>query len=530
MKSLSLKEQLKSKLSTAQVEDIRQYHLTHDDYSGLSVNSGSQFDYLQIGADYEALFSEAFDFYCEVPPKDDYYAQSFYGDGFDYTFYDFYYDYVTYEYEYTNGLFHYTTEIGKQFSDLPSDLDHQNKIPKAPMESLLTRISEYYSSFLEGELNGLASKSKQAGIISKERVNVIQHTIFDNNTDQDHFFDNICMFSEFWIRCPLDWDKASGRSLLEHLFVHYELPTFLTKCWYRECKQENLQWLLIYIGYAQGGSVKQIVKNFDWTVPSKKLWHLLLQAPTGLSPRNAICYCEIQRLNGNDYIYENINRYNASSINLLLGENKDKIAFWYGMVHWLVSNQIVRHEIRRVLGWAYHQFTEHQRTGDNFVMDGRSLEKVRAETAKYYYVRDAARRRRRRAARERRRLCAEELNRRAEQEYLYTPNSEELKTYQWDKSHFSWDVPKTKWRFVELSSSKELSDEGEAMDHCVASYDKSCFDGKIAIISLRYEGISKATIEINTKSHALIQTAGYCNQDVTSAEMKLIEKWLKHHV
>ena len=176
MKSLTLKEQLKSKLSAMHIEDVRQYHLTHDDYSGLNINSDSQFDYLQVGADYEASFTKGFDFYSRVLSEDTYDSYSIQNYSFEECYgLDYYDNFINGDYDkFAKKRFHPIAKLSNPFFNLLSDSSHQvqplntQAITSINLEKdLLTRIESHYAAFLESDLNGQVSKSLQDGIIPR---------------------------------------------------------------------------------------------------------------------------------------------------------------------------------------------------------------------------------------------------------------------------------------------------------------------------------------------------------------------------
>ncbi len=498
MKNLSLKEKLKGNLRMLQIEDVRQYHLTHDYYSGRKLNSNVQFDQAQNDIDHEVLVEKQ-------------------------------------DLDYINELLFPKPTIASVLADALSgfsvntpkeEITHQIAIKK-PSDELISRLQNYYELYLNKGLVALLPTQSEK-LISKS-VEVIKDA-YPNNTIM---VQNICILSEFWIRSPFNWKPEKGTSLLDHLFVTYQVPACLRKCWNKTATKENLQWLIVFLLYVQGGSVKQIAKSFKWNVTNNKLWHELFQAPAYLPPEEAVLYCELNRLNGSANIYRYITTYEAYVINLLTHSNLNTVEFWYSMVRWLVLNedQIIGTEVARVLVWARHQFTEFEKAGKQFSMNGRSCAKVQAETLAYHRAIVA---RRVEAARriELRRLEAiareQEAMERAEAAYVETRRNQEWPSYRWKKLDLSWE--KDNWKFVELSSSGELLEEGEAMDNCVGSYDESCYEGCSAIVSLRYNGKRKVTIEIDPETRTLVQASGYANQDINQAEKDLIEMWLRKQV
>lgn len=61
------------------------------------------------------------------------------------------------------------------------------------------------------------------------------------------------------------------------------------------------------------------------------------------------------------------------------------------------------------------------------------------------------------------------------------------------------------FEFVQLRTAKELVHEGTTMHHCVGSYSPKCLRGQSIIFSMRKGGKSYVTIELEGKTHKLIQ-------------------------
>lgn len=498
MKNLSLKEMLQNNLRELQTNDVRQYHLTHDFYSGQKLNSNYKFNQAQNDADHKRLVDQN-------------------------------------DLDVINALLFPHPTMGSVFTEALTGFETSSRgeeLPQAVIKKssvdLLDRLINYYEQYLESGLGLLLST--QSDRLDKKSIYIIQ-AAYPMNTI---IVQNICILSEFWIRSPFSWEPDAGIDLLDYLFVEYQAPACLKKCWYETATQENLQWLITYILYAQGGSVKKIAAQFDWIVTSNKLWHQMLQAPAYLLPNEAVLYCEFQRLNGTDEVYQFLVSNKAYAINLLSNPNQYTLDFWYSMVRWLTLNedQIIGTEMARILVWARHQFTEFEKAGRLFSMNGRSCVKVQAETLEYHQAIVArrveiARRTELRRLAALARLEAEEV--RAEEARLRALENQNFPSYQWKKLGLSWVAGKKtvgQWEFCELSTSEELFKEGEAMCNCVGGYDESCNEGLSAIVSLRFNGRPKVTIEIDPETRALVQASGHENQDITQSERKLIKRWL----
>jgi PcfJ-like protein len=94
------------------------------------------------------------------------------------------------------------------------------------------------------------------------------------------------------------------------------------------------------------------------------------------------------------------------------------------------------------------------------------------------------------------------------------------------------DVPPVRWAIVELTSSIDLRMEGQALQHCVASYAPYCAGGLSRIWSLRRITCSStiasvATIEVNPRARAIVQARGLRNRAVSHRARELISLWAR---
>lgn len=427
----------------------------------------------------------------------------------------------------------------------PEATESTDVIPlEKPSEDLLNRATNWFDKYqAEGLESLLPEQSRQ---LTEANIALIKR-VFSHNT---LLIQNVCMLSAFWIRNPLDWDAKGDTDLLEHLFVHYDTPAFLKTCWSNAANEENMRWLLCFILYAQGGSLKALANHFDWKTASNKLWHQLYLCPADMTPLHAVLYAEFKRLGGWNEDFACLMANESYVIDLLQPTSGEGREFWYDTCRWTINLQfeLSVDENREVLRWARHQLTEHARNNKSYRLQGRSKAKVLESIAAYELeqrqirqarARMAARARQVSMAREeeRARLREEDRQERAIRDALLARQNGD---YDYDepidavwKSH-GWDwttmAHGKKWRFAELTTSQALHDEGESMEHCVGGYSLSCLDGYAAIFSLRCEGYRKVTIEIDPVSKKLTQVQGKYNAEAVASVMSVIDVWIKRVV
>ena len=497
MKNVSAKEMLKNHYRKMAEKEAREYHLTHNYYNGKPFKTRYEDQNETVDPD-EVIAKRDQDYLntllCPQPTLGHAFTASF---------------------------------TALSFPSEPAVEPVENKLEK-PSKNLIRRMTAWYERYLSEGLALLLPE--QSDHLSTKNIDIIQQA-YPNKTIM---VQNICILSAFWIRPPATWDKKGNTTLLEHLFVRYSPPLFLQKYWLKTATQKHLQWLFIYLAYTQGGSLKQLATHFSWHVKNQKLWHLLPQCKTTFSLQKAILYVELMRLGGCEEHFDALINNASYCINLLEPNNEKETAFWYSMASWLARYQLRLFGVQptRILTWARHQYTEFNAANKCFSMTGRSLEKVLRDAIEYHAV--AVERRiemsrraeiRRLASLERDQTEQERLQRIGMRQRTHYSTSD---FYVWEKHSWDWNLRTSKgiWQISELKSTEELYDEGNAMQHCVASYDKQCHAHEAAIFSLCFNKKRKLTLEVHPIFKELSQMSGFQNRSATSQEMEIVKQWM----
>jgi hypothetical protein len=323
----------------------------------------------------------------------------------------------------------------------------------------------------------------------------------------------ICVFAPFWKRRPDTWKKDSGTSLLDHLFVLYDVPKFLYSGWAEDLPgdhtyyydAENIEgqmprtkWLCWFILLGQGGSLKKAAEQFDWRIPGK-YQHYLQEAPLDTSPVEACLFAEVKRLGGAEIDFRRICQNPAFVFDPTeMATVSSYRRFWQETVRWLITNRnaITDQESTLILVWAMHEHTEAERLPErSFSWRGRTVRAVLTQSARY--------------------------NRQT------SGTGVDLS---WASHGWDWvreeKRPDQKWSFTELTSSKELACEGHALNHCVGGYTGLCVSGGSAIVSLKHNDKPLMTIEINPKTKQVVQARGAYNRPAKPNEKRLINQWV----
>jgi hypothetical protein len=89
------------------------------------------------------------------------------------------------------------------------------------------------------------------------------------------------------------------------------------------------------------------------------------------------------------------------------------------------------------------------------------------------------------------------------------------------------------WRVRELLSSRELLVEGRQQSHCVATFARSCYEGKRSIWTMDVvtsEGEEKClTVEVDMAKKIVVQARGRRNRYPTDKEREVLRRWASHN-
>ncbi len=93
---------------------------------------------------------------------------------------------------------------------------------------------------------------------------------------------------------------------------------------------------------------------------------------------------------------------------------------------------------------------------------------------------------------------------------------------------FELELENEVYHILQLTSAKELYEEGRKMKHCVGSYISKCLNGKASIWSLRQitatEHKRLVTIEVS-KHHHIVQARKKRNASPDKFHWELIRRW-----
>lgn len=103
------------------------------------------------------------------------------------------------------------------------------------------------------------------------------------------------------------------------------------------------------------------------------------------------------------------------------------------------------------------------------------------------------------------------------------------KVTEWSKKFESFEESKGNsiFKFIELNTTRQLINEGRVMHHCVGSYASRCLNGGTRIVSIKKDGSSYLTLELNNTS--IVQAKLKANKKPGNFDYNLIGIFADKH-
>ena len=324
--------------------------------------------------------------------------------------------------------------------------------------------------------------------------------------------ETIANHAESWIRPIETWQvKRHNRDrqfseLLRHLFVAYDIPSFMDRVWFTE-NEMHQNW------YKHIGSGQNIRTAPDIPVSlTKKMAHHFLRAPKQYTVEEALRWGQVHALGGDKRLMDALR-------GTILTRNFRNDDFWLNVIRFFIANPMldVSH-VHPIIDYIWNQKFENQRVfvergiaeeigpaQPNFSMRGRTPETLLHQVNEWH----------RQLGRETRggdfQWTPSEIG-----EFHFREGSEQKRNLKY-------------WHIRELLSTNELIDESRKMNHCVRTYAKSCYTGKTSIWTMESEdekGRSKVlTVEVSRPENLIRQVRGKRNRLPTRTEKFLLERW-----
>ena len=296
--------------------------------------------------------------------------------------------------------------------------------------------------------------------------------------------------SDAWQQSPSEWkpDSRNPRrqfaALVRFLLARYDVPSCLDSVWFSGWDQEaqRQQGWFIHVGSGQN------IRTADLPlVLSKRMAHVFTEAPSELTATEALRWAQVVGQEGSEALAQAV-------IATELGRNFAEESFWSTVVLFLVENPMLDPDmVGPIVDYINHQKFVPTEEGEppqpNYTMKGRSAVKLLSQVEEWHE----------RLARDNRQ-----------------PGGS------WESSGitgFEWMDDKEeglRWTIQELTSKRDLTLEGRAMNHCVASYVPNCRRGSKSVWSMQVadpEGYSVrvVTIAVHNPSRNIVEVRGRFN-------------------
>jgi hypothetical protein len=313
-----------------------------------------------------------------------------------------------------------------------------------------------------------------------------------------------------WLR-PLDaWRPESHNSrrqfgtLARHLLTRYPVPAFMDAAWFAGDRsaatpgaeaRRHQEWFL-HVGAGQNIRTAEIPAHL-----TRKMAHHFLEAPADYTIEAALRWGQILGLGGDEHLVRAV-------VGTRLGEGFGDEPFWVSVLHFFVNNPMLDTDcVGPIVDYIHDQkYVPREIVGPDggvtmgdppqpdFLMKGRT---------------------------------PEALLRRVEEWHAQLAREERKTPTCWEpcgiggfrvmgQDEFTGNP--TCWIIQELLTSKEVTEEGKAMHHCVGSYARSCGKGHVSVWSMQAEDCrTKAkrrvmTISVQNARKVITQARGRCNR------------------
>ena len=300
---------------------------------------------------------------------------------------------------------------------------------------------------------------------------------------------------EAWIRPIERWQPdsrvqhAQFGDLARYLLAKFDVPVYMDSVWFIEEGKEARQQQGWFVHIGTGANIRTADVPVEL---SKKMAHHFLQAPEHYTVEEAMRYGQIMAQGGNEALVEAL-------VATHLGRSFDYEEFWCKVVTYFVKQpELELKWVPPIIGYIHHQKYEPLSGGDpaepNFSMKSRSLPKLLIQVKKWQ----------------------ERWTREARLDSIKSADNETRRKYAYYYDEVKDDRGNVQlWTIEELTTSKALASEGDAMKHCVGSY-ASKLD-KTAIWSLKVQEGDEAyhvlTIAIDVEWEVVTQVRGRFNLD-----------------
>jgi hypothetical protein len=292
------------------------------------------------------------------------------------------------------------------------------------------------------------------------------------------------------------------------LFARWPVPGFMDSVWFQGSSEAAIRRQNWFVHLGRGDSIRTASLPLPYT---RRMAHHFMRAPADLGVEAALRWGQIHALGGNERLVRAV----AAT---RLGSHFDVDDFWSTVLGWFIQQPMLdTAHVGPIVDFIYDQrFTPRDALGEggvrerrgppqpNFTMKGRTADALLRQVADWH-------------------------NHLAKHDQLQAdwPRSG-IASFEFVEGSLENGTLKI-WTLTELLSSKALSAEGRKMNHCVASYTRSCAQGRSSIWSLELESAEGKrkllTVEVNTAARLICQARGKRNALPADKHRAILRRW-----
>ena len=284
--------------------------------------------------------------------------------------------------------------------------------------------------------------------------------------------------------------------LCRHLLAKYDVPPFMDSVFFEGFEEEALRHQCWFAHVGAGKNIRQADVPIAMTA---KMAHQFLRAPPDSTVLEAIRFGQVLGVGGDARLAQAV----------LQTRLKDEFAnddFWLSVLVFLAANPMLDAMwIGPMIDYLHATKFGPAATEPNLAMKGRTVPALLRRVQEWHEA-----------------LSREKKARKAQ----WAPSG--LPALEW-KTAEAGDPQRKHWRMVELLNSRELADEGNAMHHCVGTYDYSCASGRVSIWSLRCEDAKGnwriLTVEVENRTRRIVQARGIYNRFAAEEALRILRDW-----
>ena len=307
-----------------------------------------------------------------------------------------------------------------------------------------------------------------------------------------------------WMRPVGDWHSDSHNArrqfgaLVRHLLASYDVPACMDTVFFGGLNEKGRRQQDWFIHVGRGQNIRKATIPLHFT---KWMAHVFtVSAPQDYTVDTALRWAQVIGMGGDELLAEAV-------CDSMLGSHLDDGTFWDTVLHFFVNNPMldVVH-VGPIVDYIYHiRFAVQERRNPDGSME-RTDPPEPAFTMKGRTPESLLRR-------------VEIWHRGLNRTQTRNPRLWEscgIKGFTWvDEDERAGEI--RTWRIEEILCGRDLSYEGKAMKHCVASYINSCANGTKSIWSMKVEYLGSGatrnvlTIELNNNRRYIRQVRGRSN-------------------